>query len=50
MPDDKRLIEDSGLGFNPEAFAKGGNATCPSCATVADADVVKQEGCQREMA
>ena len=35
----------AGLGFNPEAFSKRGNATCPFCSTVADSDYVKQEGC-----
>jgi putative DNA methylase len=34
----------SGLGFDPEAFSKGGNATCPFCGTVADSDHVKAEG------
>ncbi len=32
------------LGFDPEAFSKGGNATCLSCQTVADAEYVKAEG------
>jgi putative DNA methylase len=39
----------SGLGFDPEAFSKGGNATCPFCGTVADTDYVKQEGCAGRM-
>jgi len=34
----------SGLGFDPEAGSKGGNATCPFCGTVADTDYVKHEG------
>ena len=34
----------SGLGFDPEAGSKAGNATCPFCGTVADSDYVKQEG------
>jgi putative DNA methylase len=36
---------EAGLGFDPEAFSKGGNATCPFCGTVADSDHVKAEGC-----
>ncbi len=39
----------SGLGFDPEAFSKAGNATCPFCGTVADSDYVKQEGCAGRM-
>lgn len=35
---------EKGLGFDPEAFSKGGNATCPFCGTVADSDYVKDEG------
>jgi putative DNA methylase len=35
----------TGLGFDPEAFSKAGNATCPFCGTVADSDYVKDEGC-----
>jgi putative DNA methylase len=35
---------EKGLGFDPEAGSKGGNATCPFCGTVADSDYVKQEG------
>jgi putative DNA methylase len=34
-----------GLGFDPEAGSKGGNATCPWCGTVADSGYVKAEGC-----
>lgn len=34
----------SGLGFDPAAFSKGGNATCPFCGTVADIAYVKSEG------
>ena len=34
------------LGFDPEAFSKGGNATCPFCVTVADSDHTKAEGCE----
>ncbi len=35
---------ERGLGFDPEAFSKGGNATCPFCGTVADSDYVKDQG------
>lgn len=35
----------TGLGFDPEAFSKRGNATCPFCGTVADSDYAKVEGC-----
>jgi len=35
------------LGFDPEAFSKGGNATCPFCGTVADVEFVKSSGWQR---
>jgi adenine-specific DNA methylase/predicted GIY-YIG superfamily endonuclease len=34
------------LGFDPEAFSKAGNATCPFCGTVADGDYVKEVGCK----
>ncbi len=34
----------SGLGFDPEAGSKGGNATCPFCGTVADSEYIKTEG------
>lgn len=37
------------LGFDPSAFSKGGNATCPFCGTVADSDYVKAEGCGKKM-
>jgi len=37
-------VSESGLGFDPAAFSKGGNATCPFCGTVADSDYVKTEG------
>ncbi len=33
-----------GLGFDPEAGSKAGNATCPFCGTVADSEYVKAEG------
>jgi putative DNA methylase len=32
------------LGFDPNGFSSGGNATCPFCGTVADVDFVKAEG------
>jgi len=35
---------ERGLGFDPTAGSKGGNATCPFCGTVADSDYVKAEG------
>jgi putative DNA methylase len=35
---------EKGLGIDPEAGSKGGNATCPFCSTVADGDYVKSEG------
>ncbi|GBD43557.1 hypothetical protein HRbin40_01031 [bacterium HR40] len=35
---------EEGLGFDPAAFSKGGNATCPFCGTVADSKYVKKEG------
>jgi putative DNA methylase len=40
---------EAGLGFDPEAFSKAGNATCPFCGTVADSEYVKAEGCSRHM-
>lgn len=39
----------AGLGFDPEAGSKGGNATCPFCGAVADIDYVKDEGWQGRM-
>jgi putative DNA methylase len=40
---------EKGLGFNPSAGSKGGNATCPFCGTVADSGYVKAEGCAKRM-
>ncbi|OQC32220.1 MAG: hypothetical protein BWX70_00668 [Verrucomicrobia bacterium ADurb.Bin070] len=40
---------EKGLGFDPEAFSKAGNATCPFCGTVADSDYVKAEGCSKSL-
>jgi putative DNA methylase len=39
----------AGLGFDPEAFCKAGNATCPFCGTITDSDYVKAEGCAGRM-
>ncbi|MGD0816454.1 MAG: DUF1156 domain-containing protein [Verrucomicrobiota bacterium] len=39
---------ESGLGFDPEDFSKGGNATCPFCGTVADDNYVQAEGCAKQ--
>ncbi len=41
---------ESDLGFDPEAFSKAGNATCPFCGTVADSNYVKMEGQAKRMA
>ncbi len=41
--------KENDLGFNPEAFSKAGNTTCPFCGTVADSDYVKAEGCAGQM-
>ena len=35
---------ETGLGFDPEAGSKGGNATCLFCGTVADGEYVQNEG------
>ncbi len=35
---------ERGLGFDPEAGSKGGNATCCFCGTVVDNDYIKSEG------
>jgi putative DNA methylase len=40
---------ENGLGFDPAAFSKAGNATCPFCGTVADSNYVKAEGCAGRM-
>jgi putative DNA methylase len=50
-PKDKKQVRfevvesksEAGLGFDPEAGSKAGNATCPFCGTVADSDYVKAE-------
>jgi putative DNA methylase len=41
--------KEAELGFDPTAFSKAGNATCPFCETVADSDYVKAEGCAGRM-
>ncbi|MDI6752924.1 MAG: DUF1156 domain-containing protein [Thermodesulfobacteriota bacterium] len=41
---------EKGLGFDPAAGSKGGNATCSFCGTVADSDYVKTEGCAYRVA
>ncbi|MCY2987749.1 MAG: DUF1156 domain-containing protein [Planctomycetota bacterium] len=38
------------LGFDPTAFSKAGNATCPFCGAVADSEYVKAEGHARRLA
>jgi putative DNA methylase len=38
---------EKGLGFDPAAFSKGGNATCPFCGTVADDEYVRLQGMAR---
>jgi putative DNA methylase len=46
------LIEaktETGLGFNPEEFSEGGNATCPFCGTVADSKYVREAGCAKHL-
>ncbi len=40
---------EKGLGFDPAAFSRGGNAACPFCGTVADNEYVKSEGRSRRM-
>ena len=56
-PKGKRMVRfeaveaetEKGLGFDPTAFSKAGNAICPFCGTVADVDYVKDEGWQGRM-
>jgi putative DNA methylase len=38
---------ESGLGFDPSAGSKAGDATCLLCGTVADSDYVKAQGCSK---
>ena len=40
---------EKGLGFDPTAFSKGGNATCPFCGTVADSDYVQMLGKEKNV-
>ncbi len=40
---------EKGLGFDPEGFSKGGNATCPFCGAVADNEHIKNEGCSKRV-
>lgn len=40
---------EKGLGFDPAAGSKGGNATCPFCGTVSDSTYVKAEGCEQRI-
>ena len=40
---------EEGLGFDPAAFSTAGNATCPFCGTVADAEYVTREGIAERM-
>lgn len=47
-----RVVEASRereLGFDPEGFSRGGNATCPFCGTVADNDYIKAVGARSGM-
>ncbi len=37
------------LGFDPTAFSKAGNASCPFCNAVADSEYVKAEGCEKRI-
>lgn len=43
------VADEKDLGFDPAAFSKGGNASCPFCGTVADSAYVKAEGCAMRM-
>jgi putative DNA methylase len=40
---------EKGLNFDPAEFSKGGNATCPFCGTVADADYTQAQGLARKV-
>lgn len=40
---------DKGLGFDPSIGSEGGNAACPFCHTIANADYVQQEGIKRRI-
>jgi putative DNA methylase len=41
--------DSNGLGFDPEGFSKGGNATCPFFRTVAELAYIKAEGCANRL-
>ncbi len=43
-----KAVTENGLGFDPAAGSKGGNATCPFCGTVANIDYVKSAGCSKQ--
>ncbi|HLI64579.1 MAG TPA: DUF1156 domain-containing protein, partial [Terriglobales bacterium] len=40
---------EGGLGFDPSAGSEGGNAPCPFCHTIANADYVQQEGVEKRV-
>ena len=40
---------EKGLGFDPAAFSKAGNAACPWCGTVTDSAYLKAQGCAGAM-
>ncbi|MBI3850445.1 MAG: DUF1156 domain-containing protein [Verrucomicrobia bacterium] len=40
---------EAGLGFDPTAFSKEGNATCPFCGAVADSDYVQEQGIRKRV-
>jgi putative DNA methylase len=40
---------EQALGFDPTAFSKAGNATCPFCGAVADSDYVMAQGCSSRL-
>jgi putative DNA methylase len=48
-----RVVEaksEEGLGFDPAAFSKAGNAACPFCGTVVDSEYVKHQGRSNKIA
>jgi len=40
---------EKGLGFDPSIGSEGGNAPCPFCHTIANADYVQQEGIEKRI-
>ncbi len=38
-----------GLGFDPEAGSKKGNATCPFCGAIASVDYIKEQGQKKQI-